>query len=199
MKDAIGKAGRLTASGLGEAVEASGRALTRRAAESAVAAPRPVPDEKSLARALSVRPGPPLVGRTATAALATRVAARFGPMKFLARKTPLWIVATVGPALYESVARGADDVGIVASHLAHRVRAAGQQPDPERVWRASVQLVAGVPVDTGADPRHGPLLLSWLKRAVPFGARVVERDPASLAAAAANLHTAVVARADQVD
>jgi len=202
LKTALGRAGSLTASGLGEAVEAPARILTRRAAETAVAAPRPLADEKALARALSERPGSPLLGSTAATALAARIARRFGPLKFLARRTPMWVVAAAGPAFYASVTRGADEVGMVASHLVHSVRAAGMQPDPERVWRAAVQVVSGATVDTGADPRHGPLVLSWLTRAIkaalPFGASVATRDPASLAAAAAAIHPAVVSRADEV-
>jgi len=202
LKAALGKAGTLTASGLSEAVEAPARALTRRAAESAVAAPRPLADERSLARALAQKPGSPLLGSTAATALAARVARRIGPLKFLARKTPMWVVAAAGPAFYASVARGADEVGMVASHLVHRARAAGLQPHPDRVWRAAVQLVSGATVDTGAEPRHGALVLGWLKRAVkaalPFGASVATRDPALLAAAAATIHPAVVARADEV-
>ncbi len=202
LKSALGRAGTLTATGLGEAVEAPARALTRRAAEAAVAAPRPLADEKALARALAAGPGSPALGSATAAAMATRVAQRFGPLKFLARRTPLWVVAAAGPAIYSSVTRGGDEVGMVASHLVHRTRAAGMQPDPERVWRAAVQLVSGTTVDTGVDPRHGSLVLSWLKRAVksalPFGAGVATRDPASLAAAAATLHPASVARADVV-
>jgi hypothetical protein len=202
LKVALGKANTLTAAGLSEVVEAPARALTRRAVESAVAAPRPMAEEHALAKALAQRPGSPLLGSTAATALAARLARRVGPLKFLARRTPMWVVAAAGPAFYASVARGADEVGMVASHLVHRVRAAGMKPDPERVWRAAVQLVAGTAVDTGMDPRHGALVMAWLKRAIkaalPFGASVATRDPASLAAAAAAVHPAVVARAHEV-
>ncbi|MEA2686316.1 MAG: hypothetical protein QOE93_1511 [Actinomycetota bacterium] len=202
LKTALGKAGSLTASGLIEAVEAPARTLGRRAAESAVAAPRPLSDERSLARALAERPGAPLLGNTAAAALAARLARRFGPLKFLTRRTPMWVVAAAGPALYASVNRGADEIGMVASHLVHRIRAAGMQPDPERVRRAAVQIVSGTTVDTGADPSHGPLVLSWLTRAVkaalPFGASISTREPTTMAAAAAAVPPAVVARADEM-
>jgi hypothetical protein len=44
--------------------------------------------------------------------------------------------------------------------------------------------------------------MAWLKRAIkaalPFGASVATREPASLAAAAPAVHPAVVARADEV-
>ncbi|MEA2716339.1 MAG: hypothetical protein QOI99_656 [Actinomycetota bacterium] len=202
LKTALGRAGSLTATGLGEAVEVPARALTRRAAETAVAAPRPLAEERALARALAERPGTPAIGSAAATALAAKVAQRFGRLKFLARRTPMWVVAAAGPALYASVTRGADEIAMVASHLAHRTRAAGMQPDPERVWRAAVQVVSGTAVDAGADPRHGPLVLSWLTRAVkaalPFGASLATRDPASRAAAAAAIHPAVLARADEV-
>lgn len=202
LKAAIAKAGSLTASGLTEAVDAPVRALTRRAAEHAVAAPRPLADEKALARVLAERPGTPAIGSAAATALAAKVAQRFGKLKFFARRTPMWVVAAVGPALYASVTRGADEIGMISSHLVHRARAAGMEPDPERVRRAAVQLATGTPVDTSTDPRHGPLVLSWLTRALkaalPFGAAVATRDPASLAAATASVPPAVVARAVEV-
>ncbi|MEA2972841.1 MAG: hypothetical protein QOG82_1299 [Actinomycetota bacterium] len=202
LKAALGKAGSITASGITEAVDAPVRALTRRAAESAVAAPRAVADEKALARLLAERPGTPAIGNAAAAAMAAKVAQRFGKLKFFARRTPMWVVAAVGPALYASVTRGSDEIGLLASHLVHRARAAGMEPDPERVRRAAVQLATGVPVDTGADARHGPLVLSWLTRAfkaaLPFGASVATRQPASLAAAAAAVAPAVVARSHDV-
>ncbi len=202
LKDALGKAGSLTSSGLTEAVDAPMRALTRRAAEAAVAAPRALADEKSLARALAERPGTPAIGSAAATALAAKVARRFGKLKFFARRTPMWVIAAVGPALYASVTRGSDEIGMIASHLAHRARAAGMEPDPERVRRAAVQLASGATVDTGVEARHGPLVVAWLTRAVkaalPFGASVATRDPASLAAAAARVPPAVVARAHEV-
>ncbi len=202
LKAALTKAGRVTASGLTDAVDAPVRALTRRAAENAVAAPRPLPDEQALARVLAARPGTPSIGNAAATALAAKVAQRFGKLKFLARRTPMWVIAAVGPALYSSVNRGADEIGMISSHLVHRARAEGMEPDVERVRRAAVQLATGVPVDTGVDARHGPLVLSWLTRALkaalPFGAAVATRDPASLAAATARVSPAVVARADEV-
>ncbi len=202
LKTALTKAGSITASGLTEAVDAPVKALTRRAAEQATAAPRPLADEHSLARALADRPGTPAIGSAAATALAARVAGRVGKLKFLARRTPMWVVAAVGPTLYASVTRGADEIGMISSHLVHRTRAAGMEPDPERVRRAAVQLATGVAVDTGVDARHGPLVLSWVTRAVraalPFGAAVATRDPASLAAAAARVPPAVLARADEV-
>jgi len=203
LRAALGKAGTLAGAGLSEAVEAPARSLTRRAAESAVAAPRQLAKETALARALSERSGSPVLGSTAATALAAKVARRFGPAKFLARRTPMWVLAAAGPALYASISRGAEEISMVASHLALRTQAAGMQPDPERVRRAAVQLLSGATVDTGAEPRHGPLVVAWLTRAVkaalPFGASVATRDPASLAAAAATVPPAVLARADEVD
>ena len=167
-----------------------------------MAAPRAVADENALARLLAERPGTPAIGNAAAAAMAAKVAQRFGKLKFFARRTPMWVIAAVGPALYASVTRGSDEIGLLASHLVHRARAAGMEPDPERVRRAAVQLATGVPVDTGADARHGPLVLSWLTRAfkaaLPFGASVATRQPASLAAAAAAVSPAVVARSHEV-
>ncbi len=201
---ALDKVGSLTASGLIKAVDAPMQALTRRAAEAAVADPRPLTDEKALARSLAEAPDSPAFGpASATAtAVAAKVVKRFGKLKFLAKRTPMWVVAAAGPALYTSVTRGVDEIGMIASLLVHRTRAAGMEPDPERVRRAAVQLATGATVDTGTDARHGPLVLSWLTRAaraaLPFGAGVATRGPASLAAAAARVPPAVVARADEV-
>ena len=80
------------------------------------------------------------------------------------------------PALVASVARGADELGLVASHLVLRARAKGIEPDPERVRRVAVQIASRRAVDPDQEPKHGPLVVSWLRRAfraaLPFTAGV---------------------------
>ena len=124
-------------------------------------------------------------------AVAVRLLSRFKVVKAVAKKSPLWLLATAVPALVASVSRGADELGMVASHLVHRARAAAVEPDLERVRRASVQIVSHLPVDPEVEPSHGRLAVGWLKRAaraaLPFTAGVATADPEGLAAAASEL------------
>jgi hypothetical protein len=114
-----------------------------------------------------------------------------GIFGFLARRTPLWLVATAVPALVASVTRGADELRLLASHLVHRARAKGIEPDPERVRRAAVQIASRQAVDPEREPSHGRLVVAWLRRAfraaLPFTAGVATSDPEGLAAAAADV------------
>src|SRR5918996_2131544 len=164
-------------------------ALPRRMVGDALAAPRAVADRDALARALAERPATPALGGATAAALGLRAAGRIPGLGFLARRTPLWLLATAVPALVASVARGADELGLVASHLVHRARAEGIEPDAERVRRAAVQIASHRVVDPEREPSHGPLVVSWMRRAVraalPFTSGVATRDPDGLAAAAA--------------
>lgn len=182
------RAGTISLKGLTDAVDAPFRVLTRKVAADAVAQPRPVHDKRTLASALAARPKAPVLGGATAAALAARVARRFGPLRFLARRTPMWLVAVAAPALHASLAKGADELALVASHLVHRARAAGVEPDPERVRRAAMQLVSGLPVDPATDKGHRRLIAAWLQRALrsalPLTAGVATRDPQGLAAAA---------------
>jgi hypothetical protein len=189
--DAVGRAGTASAATVADAVEGTGRALTRRMVGDAVTAPRAVADGDSLARALAERPVAPALGGATAAALGLRAAGRIPRLGFLARRTPLWLLATAVPALVASVARGADELGLLASHLVHRARVEGIEPDPERVRRVAVQIASHRAVDPDHEPSHGPLVVSWLRRAVraalPFTSGVATRDPDGLAAAAAEV------------
>ncbi|HKA82296.1 MAG TPA: hypothetical protein VKD21_00420 [Acidimicrobiales bacterium] len=189
--DALGRAGSASAGAMSDAVEGAARSLTRRMVVDAVSNPRRVDDREALARALAARPVSPALAGATVAALGLRLARRFRRLGFLARRTPMWLVATAVPALLASVSRGADELGLVASNLVLRARAKGIEPDPERLRRVAVQIASRRPVDPEQEPRSGPLVVSWLRRAfravLPFTAGVATSDPEGLAAAAADV------------
>jgi hypothetical protein len=195
--DALGRAGSASAGALADAVEGAARSLTRRMVVDAIASPRGVEDREALARALAARPVSPALAGATIAALGLRLARRVRRLGFLARRTPLWLVATAVPALVASVSRGADELGLVASHLVLRARAKGIEPDPERVRRVAVQIASRRAVDPKQEPRHGPLVVSWLRRAfraaLPFTSGVATSDPEGLAAAAADVDPTLLA------
>ena len=87
----------------------------------------------------------------------------------------------------------------VASHLTHRARAAGVEPDLERVRRAAVQIVSRQTVDPEVEPSHGALAVQWIRRgvraALPFTAGVATRDPDGLADAAAKVDVTLLGAA----
>ncbi|HEX6419497.1 MAG TPA: hypothetical protein VFZ77_13435 [Acidimicrobiales bacterium] len=185
--DTVTRAGDVSAAGLAAALDSAGRALTRRVVGGADTQHRGLGDRGALARALADRPRvPPLAGATGIAVM-LRLARRTR-LGFIARRTPAFLVAAAVPALVASVTRGADELGMVASHLVHRARAAGVEPDIERVRRVAVQVVSRQQVDPEVEPGHGALVLGWLRRAVraalPFTAGVATADPEGLAAAA---------------
>ena len=164
--DTVTRAGDVSAAGLAAALDGAGRALTRRVVGGADTQHRGLGDRGALARALADRPRvPPLAGATGLAMM-LRLARRTR-LGFLARRTPAFLVAAAVPALVASVNRGADELGMVASHLIHRARAAGVEPDIERVRRVAVQIVSRQQVDPEVEPRHGALALGWLRRAGP--------------------------------
>jgi hypothetical protein len=189
--DALGRAGSASAGAMSGAVEGAARSLTRRMVVDAVSSPRRVDDREALARALAARPVSPALAGATAAALGLRLARRFRRLGFLARRTPMWLAATAVPALLASVSRGADELGLVASNLVLRARAKGIEPDPERVRRVAVQIASRRPVDPEQEPRHGPLVVAWLRRAfraaLPFTSGVATSDPDGLAAAAADV------------
>lgn len=193
----VSSAGSVSLSAVGDAVEAPGRALAGRIAANAVDRPRPVAERAALAGALSEQPNAPLLGGSTGAAVAAKVAGRVGPLRFLARRTPLWLVVTALPALHASVTRGAEELNLVASHLVHRARAAGHEPDPDRVRRAAVQILSGSAVDPVVEPRHAPLAVAWLRRALraalPFSPGVGTRNPGALARSASMVDPATLA------
>jgi hypothetical protein len=194
---AVGRAGTDSAASIADAVEGAGRSLTRRVVSGALEAPRPVGDRRQLAEALAARPATPIVASATGAALVARALSRFRLLNFLSRRTPMWIMAGVVPTLIASVSRGADELGMIASHLVRRTRDAGLEPDPERVRRVAVQVLSGAPIDPDVEPGQGALVVAWLRRAfrsaLPFTAGVATRDPDGLAAVAAEVDPKLVA------
>jgi hypothetical protein len=192
--DAVGRAGTLSASAVTDALESAGRSLTRRVVTGAATEGKDLADPQALQKALADKPRVPALGSATTAAVALKFAGRFRRLGFFAKRTPAFLVATAVPALVASVTRGADELGMVASHLVHRARAEGIEPDLERVRRAAVQIVSYLPVDPEAEPSHGRLVVQWLRRAfraaLPFTAGVATADPAGLATAAAEVDPA---------
>lgn len=172
-----------------DAVEGAARSLVRRLVSAAIEAPRPVEDRQRLAKALRKRPPSPALGGATAVAFGTKVARRLGPARFAARRTPLWFAVTAVPAVYASITRGAEEVTLVTSHLVLRARAAGIEPDPERLRRVVIQLLTGRDARPDHEASHGPLALAWgrraLRAALPFASTVSTKDPDGLAAAAA--------------
>jgi hypothetical protein len=189
--DVLGRAGSTSVGAVADAVEGAGRALTRKMVSDAVTSPRAMSDRQTLARALAERSVSPALAGATVAALGLRLAGRIRRLGFIARRTPMWLLATAVPALVASVARGAHELGLIASHLVLRARAEGVEPDPERVRRVAVQIASRRAVDPEQEPKHGPLVVSWLRRAfraaLPFTAGVATSDPEGLAAAAADV------------
>ena len=185
--DTVTRAGDVSAAGLAAALDGAGRALTRRVVAGAETQHRGLGDSGALARALADRPRVPALAGATGVAMMLRFARRTR-LGVVARRTPAFLIAAAVPALVASVTRGADELGMVASHLIHRARAAGVEPDIERVRRAAVQIVGRKPVDPEVEPSHGTLALGWLRRAVrsalPFTAGVATADPEGLAASA---------------
>jgi hypothetical protein len=196
----LGRAGTASVGAVGDAVEGAGRALTRKMVGDAVTSPRAMADRETLARALAERPMAPALAGATVAALGLRLAGRARRLGFLTRRTPMWLLATAVPALLASVSRGSDELRLVASHLVLQARAKGIEPDPERVRRVAVQIASRRAVDPEQEPNHGPLVVSWLRRAfraaLPFTAGVATSDPDGLAAAAADVDPTRLAAAD---
>jgi hypothetical protein len=191
--ETVSRAGTLTASGMADAVEGAGRSLSRRvvtgAAEDGAPGGHVVADRRALAEALADAPVVPALGSATSAALLLKFAGRFRRFGFVVRRIPAFVIVAVVPALVASVARGSQELGMVASHLVQRARAQGVEPDLERVRRAAVQIVSHQPVDPEVEPSHGALAVRWLRRAaraaLPFTAGVATADPEGLATAAA--------------
>ncbi|MGH9287385.1 MAG: hypothetical protein ACRD0V_03660 [Acidimicrobiales bacterium] len=195
--DVLARAGGASVGAVTDAVEGAGRALTRKMVGDAVTSPRAMAERETLTRALAQRQVAPALAGATAAALGLRLAGRIRRLGFLARRTPLWLLATALPALVASVTRGAYELELVASHLVLRARAKGIEPDPERVRRVAVQIASRRVVDPEQEPKHGPLVVSWLRRAfraaLPFTAGVATSDPDGLAAAAAEVDPARLA------
>ena len=191
------RATRAASSGLSSGVDAAARTLARRVVKGAMADPHDLPDRDTLARALASTDTGPMIGGAAVAALAMSLTRRLKGATFALKRTPLWVATAVGPPLYQSVNRGAQELGLVASPLVVRARRAGIEPDPERVRRVAVQILTGDPVDPTSEPRHGQLGARWLKRAaraaMPLTGDVRTRDPRGLAPIAAGVPTSSLA------
>jgi hypothetical protein len=195
--DAVGRAGMVSAGALGDALEGAARSLARRVVSDAAARRSPLGDRDALARSLATRPVAPALASATAAAIAVKVAGRFGRLKFLAKRSPMWLLATAVPALVASVARGADELEMVASYLVGRARGAGVEPDLERVRRVAVQIVSHRAIEPAEEPGHGRLAIAWLRRAaraaLPFTSGVATADPEGLAAAAEAVDPAILA------
>ena len=191
--DAVGRAGTISASAVTDALESAGRSFTRRVVTGAASEGKDMADPLALQKALADKPRVPALGSATTAAVVIKFASRFRRLGILAKRTPAFLVAAAVPAVVASVTRGADELGMIASHLAQRARAEGVEPDIERVRRAAVQIVARRPVDPETEPSNGALVLQWLRRAfraaLPFTAGVATADPQGLARAAAEVDT----------
>lgn len=188
--EAVRRTGLVSAGALVSAVDMPLRAMARRVAAEGVSDPRPVADPARLASELRRRHRSVAVGGSA-AVVAGRAARRFGPLRFLARRGPTWFLAAGVPALYSSVTRGTEEIRLVASHLALRVRATGAEADPDRVANATVQVLTGRPVDPDLEPDHARLVSAWLRRAMratlPMASAVSTRDPDGVADRAASV------------
>jgi hypothetical protein len=195
--EAVAKAGTTSAAGINDTLERAGRALARRAIANASTRRHPLPDRSSLAKALSEKPPTPAIASAAAAAVGLKVLTRFRGLRVLAKRTPMWLLATAVPVLVASVTRGADELSMVAAHLIHRARAEGVEPDLDRVRRAAVQIVSHRIVDPDTEPSHGALAIQWLRRAVraalPFTSGIATADPEGLAAAASDLDPRLLA------
>jgi len=195
--DAVAKAGTTSAAGINDTLERAGRALARRVVTNASTRRHPLPDRSSLAKALSEKPPTPAIASAAAAAVGVKFLTRFKGLRVLAKRTPMWLLATAIPVLVASVTRGADELSMVSAHLIHRARSEGVEPDLDRVRRAAVQIVSHRIVDPDAEPSHGALAVQWLRRAVraalPFTSGVATADPEGLAAAAADLDPHILA------
>jgi hypothetical protein len=195
--DAVARAGTTSAAEISDTLERAGRALAGRVVANASARRHPLPDRTSLAKALSEKPPTPAIAGAAAAAVGVKLLSRFRGLRVLAKRTPVWLLATAVPVLVASVTRGADELSMVAAHLIHRARTEGVEPDPDRVRRAAVQIVSHRIVDPDTEPSHGALAVQWLRRAVraalPFTAGIATADPEGLAAAASELDPRLLA------
>ena len=157
----LAKGGQASAGAVSRSAEGAATTLTGRVIRSALAQPRSIEDTTELAKALVTRPtGASLAGPVV--AMAARAASKFGALRFLTHRTPMWLLASVVPALWSAMARGTNELSALASYLALRARSEGVEPDPGRLETAVVQLALGQPVDPGLEVRHGPLVLRWL-------------------------------------
>jgi hypothetical protein len=195
--DALARAGTTSVSALADALESAARRLSRRVVVDASSGRTELVDEERPLASLAAAPRVPAMGSATTAAMALRIVRRFRHLNFLAKRTPAFLLATAVPAVVASVSRGADELNMVAAHLVHRTRAAGVEPDLERVRRVAVQILSRHAVDPDTEPSHGRLAWTWIRRAgraaVPFTSGVATADPDGLAHAASDVDTSTLA------
>ncbi len=183
---------------LGDGADAAVSALVGARVQRAVDVTRPVAPATDLARALE-----PPSGAATVAAQVGRVSSRLARRSRLARavtgRTPAGLALRLGPAVVDTVRGGVRAVDAVAATVAARARAAGVEPDPDRVRTVVVQALVGDPVDPDASADHARLALAWLARVgadvAPLGLGGVARRLGGQGPAAAD----VVAALDDLD
>jgi hypothetical protein len=190
----LAKGGQASAAAVSRSTESAATTLTKRVIRNALAQPRDLKNTAALTQALATRPsGTMLAGPIA--AMAARAASKVSALRFLTKRTPMWMLATVIPALWSAVARGTNELSALASYLTVRAESEGVEPDPARLETTVVQIALGQPVDPDADIRHGPLVLRWLGTGawgiVAMGNRG-RSDPRRLAAAASAVPVSIL-------
>jgi hypothetical protein len=190
----LSKGGQASAAAVSRSTEGAATTLTKRVIRNAVAQPRDLGNTASLTQALATRPsGATLAGPVA--AMAARAASKVSALRFLTKRAPMWMLATVVPALWSAVARGTNELSALASYLTVRAQSEGVVPDPARLETTVVQLALGQPVDPDAGIRHGPLVLRWLGTGAwgvfAMGNRG-RSDPRRLAAAASAVPVSIL-------
>jgi hypothetical protein len=180
----------------GAQLERLSRSFLRRTVDRAIASPVPIADQAALAAALDTPRSDVLLSTTSSALIVGKVLRRVGPLKGLAKRTPMLAAATAVPEVYTSLSGGVDEVTAVASFLALRVRETGASPDADRIRRVTVQLLDRRHVNPDLEPEHDQLVWSWLKRAgrglLPFADRGRRSNAARIASVAAALDPATL-------
>jgi len=182
--------------------ERMSRAFVRRVVNRAVADPRAIDDRAALLDALSTSTtqDPAHFSAASMALAAGTMLRRVGPLKSVAKRTPLFAVAAATPEIYTSLSRGVQDVGAIASFLTLRATAAGHQADADRIRRATVQLLVGDRLAPDAEPEHDRLVRSWVRRTargfLPFAKRGDTGRNQRIAAVAAAIDPALLRSPD---
>jgi hypothetical protein len=181
----------------GTSFERVARGLCSRVVKRSLDDPLPIRDARELQEALSKKSSLPFDSFGA-AVVTKAVMTRFGPLKFLARRTPWLMAASVVPDMYAALARGREELAMVSSFLVNRAGGAGSDIDHERLHRVTVQLLQRRRVDPGTEPDDGDLVSSWIRRALksalPFVKGGVTPHWKSIAAAAAAVDPSLLRR-----
>lgn len=172
----------------GDQFERIAKALSARIVQRSLQDPLPICDARELHEALSQKSSLPF-DSTGAAMVTKAVLSRVGPLKLLARRSPWFLAASVVPDVYSALARGRDEVAVVSSFLVNRAKRGGDDLEPERVRRVTVQLLHRRKVDPETEPDDADLVSSWIRRALksalPFVKGGVTPHAKSIAAAAA--------------